>query len=685
MLGILLLPLLGVQTMYQLTWQTVLIHTVISVSLMMLLNAAERIQGWTKYVFKSALISFYFIFLFMLLFEVTLFDFTGRGFTNEVYFHFEVESFRIAFNEYPIQLLAFSLVLVLYTFFINTLLKKSAHHSHPVVLLVALVMMLLVTTNSSMARFYNGFLNYLGEEPTTLDQTLINKYLELGVLSNGTVTSKKNLYVELQADSKNLILLYLESFNEGLLELEQYPGLTPNLNRLTETYNKLNHLSSAYVTIEGVISSQCGTMLPMTAGNNTFLNNGQLMSNMPCLGDVLQKAGYTQYYLGGAAMEFAGKGRFFEKHGYDYIWGSEYWYANGFKKPKGVWGLSDTQLFENALSTIKKAAENPPYNVTFLTLGTHLPGYTYEGCNAYPGSDEPFINAIHCTDQLVGNFVNELEKAQLLDDAVLMIVADHGVFQTEKMNELFGEKVNKRQLIGITNQNSDNLDQPISSYDLVAVLLDMLNIKHNAKFLFGQSLKQKKKGQQKFVTRYLDWQGTEMIGNQLGACNEKPGLTWPLNNCQKQQLLSLTSQLLEHYSIAETPEELSCNLTIKYSKNTKKKIDYWSLFINNINHFEHFYYEGYLLNSLHIKSGSFVFTLNDQLAIEKHVFLKNDENKETHLQRIIDNTLTPLLVLHIHTEEDAESSIEIDFYENGKQLWSEKYPELIVDDINICR
>lgn len=691
LLGILFAPLLVVQSLYQLTWKSTLIHWVVSASLVLLLNASQRKLGWKKLVLKSTLVLFYFIFLFLLLFEVTLFDFTGRGFTNEVYFHFELESIKVAFNEYSLQILIFTILIVFYTFFINTLLKKSSQNNHYVTLIIALGVLITVTTNSSMARFSSGFLNYLVDEPEPLDQTLINKYIDLGVLKNGTITTQKNLDADLQADSKNLILLYLESFNEGLLELEQYPDLTPNLNRLTKSYNQLKHLSSAYVTIEGVISSQCGTMLPMTAGNNTFLNNGQLMSNLPCLGDVLQKAGYTQYYLGGAVMEFAGKGRFFENHGYDHIWGLEHWHENGFITPAGEWGLSDNQLFENALKTIKAAAKNPPYNVTLLTLGTHAPGFIYDGCSPYPNSDELFINAIHCTDQLVGTFVNELEQSGVLDDAVLMIVADHGVFPTAKMKTLFGKTADDRHLFGITNYTLDSSNIALSSYDLAPTLLDMLNINHNAVFLFGQSLFKKNSQHQKYVTRYGDWDNSGMILNQTGQCAAENTLEWPLNSCQKQQLLSLTSQLLEYYSFKEPTESLSCDLDVEFVKNTDENgLVNWSLLLNQINHFDHFYSGGFLLKSSRISSGSFVFVLNDDLEIKSHLFFIPGKQSEKNLPAYIANIEQPILIVRTqinHQNDSLENfsdTIKIELYRDKKQLWSKESKTYGFNNVKIC-
>lgn len=686
-----LVPLLAAQMMYKFSFWSLLMHLLLSLSLVTLLNTAQQQTGWLRRGLKLLLFSFYFAFVFMLLFEVILYDFTGKGFTNEVYFHFEVESLRIGFNEYPVPLLAFAFLILLYVFLINKLLRISAKQSTPILSVIAVLVLIAVTTNSSMVRFVKGLAHYHWQESIEINQDIINQYIDLGVMHNGVITAKNKLQAEAKKDPKNLILIYLESFNRGLLDLKDYPQLTPQLNQLSQKYQNLNHISSSYVTIEGIISSQCGTMLPMTAGNNTFLSDGQLLSNMPCLGDVLKAAGYSQYYLGGAQMEFAGKGLFLETHGYDHIWGLEHWKANGLRETLGIWGLSDSQLFTNAINTIKTAAKNPPYHLSLLTLGTHLPGYVYSECQPYSNSDEAFINAIHCTDQLVGQFVNELEQAQLLENTVLMIVADHGIFPSVKMKELFGEEVDDRRLIGITNYPNPP-DAQFSSYDLAPTLLDMLKIKHNAAFLFGQSLFEKPKHQQKYVTRYADWQGDNMVLNPEGGCIENQALNWPLNKCEKQTLLNMTSKLLEHYSIKDTPEPLSCDLDVKfiYDKNKHDKWQ-WFLWLNDEDHFGHFYHKGYLLKTLNYRAGHFVFMLNDDLAIAKHVFIEHDESTEANLNKLIQASDKPLLIIQstIETSTTAENgekmALQIDFFQNNKKLWSEKPTKDIINGVNLCR
>ena len=60
-------------------------------------------------------------------------------------------------------------------------------------------------------------------------------------------------------------------------------------------------------------------------------------------------------------------------------------------------------------------------------IGSHLPGFSYEECAPY-GSEEPFIEALHCTDQLLERFLARIEAAGYLDDTTVVVTADHHVW-----------------------------------------------------------------------------------------------------------------------------------------------------------------------------------------------------------------------------------------------------------------
>lgn len=143
-------------------------------------------------------------------------------------------------------------------------------------------------------------------------------------------TLKKNLKAAAATPAKNLILLYIESGGVAMAPAKAYPHLTPNLSGLISKHAFVPHLhASSYITIEGLVNSQCGTLIPFAHGNHSVGGFGHTVEKMTCLGDVLARAGYRQTFMQGADRKFAGTGQFLALHGYDRIMGFEDWQKMG--------------------------------------------------------------------------------------------------------------------------------------------------------------------------------------------------------------------------------------------------------------------------------------------------------------------------------------------------------------------
>ena len=494
-------------------------------------------------------------------------DFTGMGFTIEFFAHAELKSARIAFAEYSYAMLPLILLVTLFFLFF---LKLGLGSQQQGLLLgvLALVMsgvLLAFGSNSApellLATGYQRFAK--GGETSALNAAVVraDAFNVLAPLRLQTPLPKEKSFVKAKApkDPYNVVVIYLESFNKNLTENEQYPGLTPNMDRMNEKYYSFaNNLSSGYVTIEGIFNSQCGTLVNMAYSNSSLTKAEARIAKLPCMGDVLKKAGYKQVYLGGANLSFAGKGDFLLEHGYDQVFGLRHWRSLGFRDQNSIWGLPDTTLFSQAFEQIKSMHKEPaPFNLTLLTLGTHVPGYLYQGCPDYPLSDEPFIDAIHCTDFLLDNFLHQLEDGGILEDTVVYIQADHGVFSSRDMHRLFQkEGVKDKRLfttVIVPEKRKKTLESwdtkaQMSSLDMVANVLDLLEIEHDAEFVLARSHINKPAKARYVLTRYRDYDTNgEPISNKSEDCvssasHERP-LTLPLDNCDKRKAMNAVYDL----------------------------------------------------------------------------------------------------------------------------------------------
>lgn len=519
-------------------------------------------QGWFWALLLLALVS-------ALLVRMTyygLIHFSGAGFTDEFFLHLEWQSVVVAFKEYGalIGLAALGVIaIVLFGFRLRLLMVEIRLIQGFVLLIVGLV--LLVPTREVLPEWqlFRGWQAWNEPLVIEVDPAVKTAFRDIGLVET-ELLPKRRLSARAPKRPRNLILLYLESVGVNLAGREDWPGLMPNFERLLYEHAWMDYIwTSSYITIEGITNMQCGTLFPFGRGSDSLAEGDGLAEQLPCLGDVLRAAGYHQVYMGGAGMGFAGKGHFLGAHGFDVLLGMEHWREQGLRQRPGKWGLSDTELFEQSIDQLHRLhAKDQPFNLTLLTIGTHLPGYLYRECEAYPYGEDRFLDALHCADQLLGGWLQRLKEEGLLENTLLVITADHHVFPNPDMRALFGDDVLDRRLPLIVI--GDDMPGPKQSrgagYDLPPTILDLLEIQHNARFILGRSLARESTRPDYFVKRYADIHEGQVLRPQANGCWE-PGqgeLSLPLNACDRRQLESLLAGILA--GMSRPPDEVACEL-----------------------------------------------------------------------------------------------------------------------------
>ncbi len=509
-----------------------------------------------------------------------VYDFSGKGFTGEFFAHFGWDSFKIGLTDYGYLFFFALFILIVVLYVITKLLLKIKFRQNKLPLILSLLALSLVFSLKNTLpewRFYNAYRHYYFSEFKKITPQEAKKQARVTLRSLRAQVpfpiDKKDLIVTSKEKPKNLILIYLESFSNMLSENEKFPHLTPYIDQLKkDNFNFENNFSSAYVTVEGIANSQCGTLLDMDNGNNSLLTKSGRLSNLPCLGDVLQKAGYQQIFYGGADLGFAGKGEFLQEHGYDELKGLGFWKTQGLET--NTWGLVDNSLFDLSLKKIRTLSQQlKPYNFTLLTLGTHIPGFTYSGCTPYTQAkiQAPYLDAIHCTDFLLGKFIEQLKQENLLDNTLVYIQGDHSIFPTHELKEIFKEQTTDRRILTILideslKQKKIDKTKPTSTFNLVANVLDLLGIEHNVNFTLAQSdfLPTQKINQNYFVTRYIDYDNSNIITNAFSRsdCQADKTITLPLDPCEKKRVMQSIYQLNASYSLIQN-KTMDCKAGVK--------------------------------------------------------------------------------------------------------------------------
>lgn len=294
----------------------------------------------------------------------------------------------------------------------------------------------------------------------------------------------------------NLIYIYAESLEETYFNENIFPGLMPNLNKVRNkaiVFKDVAQVTHTGWTIAGMVASQCGVPLFSASQGNSMSGMPQFLSGATCMGDVLSRNNYELFYLGGASLEFAGKGNFYKTHGFTSIQGRAQ-LSKKLDDPsyKSAWGLYDDSLFKIAQEElVKRTEQKSPFALFMLTLDTHHPrGHLSSSCalQDYGDGSNPMLNAVHCSDKLISEFVDHIQVSGLGKNTLIVIGSDH-LAMKNTATDLLNQDDRKNMLIMIPPELQEGvvIDTPSSVLDVAATILPMLGFKSD-RLGFGRNI-----------------------------------------------------------------------------------------------------------------------------------------------------------------------------------------------------
>lgn len=478
---------------------------------------------------------------------------TGFDIGPTVFLHFSWDAVKVGMGEYLVIFLCMIAILIPVNIIFTRVIRN--HKDSSINYATACLAIITVLTNSVIMNFdlyktkmvlpiysiLNTAFRYsdseiigLREEYSliTLDKQEKQILGELGI--NFEALSKPNK-ISSPSIKPNLITIYLESFQLDFTHhssKELYPGLTPNINALSDSYVVYNNfINSVTPTINAMISSQCGANIILsnkdnTAHDNEVLNRDAvakdlLEDNLICLSDTLHQAGYYQVMMKAASMDFSGKRKFFLSHGYDLALDTRVLNKNNKYTDLNLWGLQDPMLVDEALSTLETLNDKQPFNLTFLTVNSHPPGYEYTGCPTYKEGNA-MLNGIHCTDYALGLFLKKLEQMDLYKNTVVVIVGDHVLFRS-KTNDSLSSSWFGRTYLAIRTPDTTTKQQPNTfgiTPDIAPTILELLGFK-NMSFISGKSLIGGRQNHQRITASGFDIVNGEMLPEIVESLRSK--------------------------------------------------------------------------------------------------------------------------------------------------------------------
>lgn len=253
--------------------------------------------------------------------------------------------------------------------------------------------------------------------------------------------TKTNEYTNIFKD-KNVLIIHAESFQSFVINKKiNGKEITPNINKLI---NKSIYFDNFYALDSVGTSSDTeftfSTSLLPTNNGTVFLNYWN--RKYESIEQLFKNDGYYTFAMHGNNGTFWNRNIMYNTLGYDKF----YNYENDYEIDDIIGlGLSDKSFFKQSIPKIKEI--DGKYYGKLIMLSNHTP-FTSEGedissfnvtsshydskLNRYVKDDYlegsilgSYIKSVHYADEALGQFIDDLEKNNLLDNTVLIIYGDH--------------------------------------------------------------------------------------------------------------------------------------------------------------------------------------------------------------------------------------------------------------------
>ena len=269
-------------------------------------------------------------------------------------------------------------------------------------------------------------------------------------------------------------MFILESFSANVA-LDSV--VAPNMNRFAkEGVLFSNFYANSFRTDRGLVSILSGYPAHPTVAIMKYPQKTETLDAIP---KSLKGAGYgnMSFYYGGDA-DFANMRSYF-------VGGcgiSNVVSDKDFPLTERMtkWGAPDKHLINRVYNDLTTKEQKTPFFKTVLTLSSHEPFDV-----PVTKFDTPFLNAVHYTDECLGDFVEKLKTTEMWNNTLIIFVADHAMQSyPQGVNNSDAERFRIPMIwIGGAVKDTTVVSDFGSQNDLAATLLSQLKIKHdNFKF-----------------------------------------------------------------------------------------------------------------------------------------------------------------------------------------------------------
>ncbi len=282
-------------------------------------------------------------------------------------------------------------------------------------------------------------------------------------------------------EGKNVILVHTESMQRISMETS-FNGqeVTPNLNRLAKEGMYFNNFYSQ-VSVGTSSDTEFTLNTSIMPVNNGTVFISYFDRTYVALPQLMKEKGYYTFSMHGNNGSFWNRQVMHKNLGYDDFYSKS---SYDIDEEVGL-GLSDKSFFRQSVEKIKEISEkeDKPFFGTLIMLSNHTPfddvekygefdvsmkytttnelGETVEATAPYLEGTSlgNYFKSCHYADAAIGEFMQELENAGLLDNTVLVFYGDHdGRLPKKEYNLMYNYNPETDSLLDEDDPNYDEFD-----------------------------------------------------------------------------------------------------------------------------------------------------------------------------------------------------------------------------------
>lgn len=282
-----------------------------------------------------------------------------------------------------------------------------------------------------------------------------------GEIIEGVVV-RKTVKDTLRRTYPHIVLIVMESMGSNIFS----DSLAPNLSALAKEGIYFPDCKATGPRTQMAIASLL-TGVPNILCNNFYRLKG--VNKIETVADYMKEAGYTSSVIHNGFLSYDDADKFLKEGGFD-----ELIDANDMPgaKMKNEWGVEDEQLFDRALSELKKHKSEKTFHV-LQSISNHEP-YTlptnFADQNPQIRKWDKKLQTYYYADRMLGDFIAKLKKETFYDSTLILITGDHGEARDESE---FADKIFYVPLVvlnvgkGVGDSDHSHIDIPYSLVSLV--------------------------------------------------------------------------------------------------------------------------------------------------------------------------------------------------------------------------